>query len=63
MGILNRRNAVTGWATWKVVSRLVKRKAPPPPPKKRPVKSAIAAVTAALLGTAAFIRLRKRKQD
>ena len=68
MGILNRRNAVTGWAVWKVVQRLVRRKLErfrpaPPPPKKRPIKSAVAVGGAAAVGAATLIRRRKRNQD
>jgi hypothetical protein len=68
VGIINRRNAVTGWAVWKFAPRLVKwkvRKQPPPTPpaKKRPRKGVLALASAAALGLAGFLRLRKRSQD
>ncbi len=63
MGILNRRNAVMGWAVWKVGKRLAKRKAKSAVPTidtetKRPNKSAIAAALAAIGG---FLMLKRKK--
>ena len=46
MSIVNRRNAVLGWATWKVHKRRVKKKARQAVPaveERRPNKPAIAA--------------------
>jgi hypothetical protein len=67
VSILNRRNALTGWAVWKVVPRLVKRKlrrkAPEPPPKRVPRKSALAALGAAAAGAVTFLRLRRRGKE
>jgi hypothetical protein len=69
MSILNRRNAITGWAVWKLVQRLVKRKArnllpsSSPPARKPPVKGVVALLTTAALGVAGFLRLRRRSRD
>lgn len=61
MGILNRRNAVMGWATWQVGKRLAKRKAKSAVPTidtdtRRPNKPAIVAALAALGGALLFWR-------
>jgi hypothetical protein len=55
MGIVNRRNAVLGWAVWNVGKRVAKRKAKDAVPSvdaetKRPNKPAILAALAALGG-------------
>ena len=67
MGILNRRNAVMGWAVWQVGKRVLRRKARAAVPSvdretKRPNKSAIAAAVAAVVGVLFFWR-RSRKDD
>ena len=66
MGILNRRNAVVGWAVWKVAKRLGKRKvrsAAPSVEGGKPNKSLIAVAAAAAAGAAAFLRGRRGKDD
>jgi hypothetical protein len=63
VGILNRRNAVMGWAVWKLGKRMAKRKAKDAVPKvdtdtKRPNKSAVALLIASAVGVATFWRKR-----
>lgn len=65
MGIMNRRNAVLGWAVWRIGKRVAKRKAKDAVPSidtesKRPNKSAIAAALAAVGGLLLF---RRKKGD
>ena len=65
MGIVNRRNAVLGWAAWQVGKRVAKRKARSAVPSvdpetKRPNKSAIAA---AVLGVGALLMFWRKKTD
>ena len=61
MGIVNRRNAVLGWAVWNVGKRVAKRKAKSAVPSvdtetKRPNKPAIVAALAAVGGVLMFWR-------
>jgi hypothetical protein len=61
MGIVNRRNAVMGWAVWQVGKRVAQQKAKAAVPKvdrekKRPNKTAIAAGVAAVAGLVLFWR-------
>jgi hypothetical protein len=61
MGIVNRRNAVMGWAVWQVGKRFGKRKAKTAVPTidsetKRPNKPAVVAALAALGGLLLFWR-------
>jgi hypothetical protein len=67
MSIVNKRNAVLGWATWKVGKRIAKRKAKTAVPTVeggRPNKPAIAADgAAALAGSLLFWRKARRRQD
>jgi hypothetical protein len=61
MTILNRRNAVTGWLTWLVAKRVLKKKAREAVPgtvegSRRPNKGAIATGIAALGGVLWFWR-------
>jgi hypothetical protein len=61
MGIVNRRNAVMGWAVWKVAKRVGKRKAKDAVPgtvegTRRPNKSALALIAATAVGAATFWR-------
>jgi hypothetical protein len=63
VGVLNRRNAVVGWAAWKVGKRVLKRKAADAVPKvdtetKKPNKSAVALLIASAVGVATFWRKR-----
>jgi len=66
MGIVNRRNAVLGWAAWQVGKRVARRKAKSAVPSvdpetKRPNKPAIIATLAALGAVAMF--WRKKNAD
>ena len=60
MGIVNRRNAVMGWAVWKVAKRVGKRKARDVVPGTGDYaglnKSAIASILAAIGGAVFFWR-------
>jgi hypothetical protein len=63
VGIVNRRNAVLGWAAWLVGKRVLKRKAKAvvpavDPETKRPNRSALALVFATAVGVATFWRRR-----
>jgi hypothetical protein len=52
MGIVNRRNAVIGWAVIKLGKRFAKKKAEdsvPPSPKTGAIAAAVAAATGALV--------------
>jgi len=65
MGIVNRRNAVLGWAAWQVAKRVARRKAKAAVPSvdretRRPNKSLIAA---ALVGFGAVLMFWRRKGD
>ena len=62
MGIVNRRNAVLGWAVWKIGKRTAKRKAKGAAPSiegGRPNKSLIAAGAAGAVGALTFWRKKK----
>jgi MYXO-CTERM domain-containing protein len=66
MGIVNRRNAVLGWAAWQFGKRFLKRKAKEAVPGttaggKRPNISAMVLAGGAALAALAF--WRKRRQD
>jgi hypothetical protein len=66
VGIVNRRNAVMGWAVWKVAKRVGKRKArgvAPTVESGRPNKSLVAVVVAAAAGAFAFLRGRRSEDD
>jgi hypothetical protein len=68
VGIVNRRNAVMGWAAWNVGKRVLKRKAKDAVPAidtetKRPNKSAIALLIASAVGVATFWRKRSGDDD
>jgi hypothetical protein len=62
MGIVNRRNAVIGWAVVKLSKRAAKKKAkevvPTEPPSGK-VSAGVAAGVAALFGMLAFWKRRK----
>jgi hypothetical protein len=64
VGIVNRRNAVLGWGVWKVVKRMLRRKAKGAAPSVeggRPNKSLLAVSVASLAGVLTF--WRKRRSD
>jgi hypothetical protein len=64
MGIVNKRNAVLGWLTWRVGKRVARRKARHAVPSVeggRPNKPAIAAGFAALFGGLLFWRKARRR--
>jgi len=66
MGIFNRRNALTGWLTWVIAKRVLRKKAKDAVPgtvegSKRPNKGAIAAGVAAVVGVLWF--WRKQSSD
>ena len=66
MSIFNKRNAVTGWLTWLVAKRVLKKKAKEAVPgtvegTRRPNKGAIATMLAALGGALWF--WRKKSSD
>jgi hypothetical protein len=68
MGLVNRRNAVLGWAVWQVGKRAAKRKGKAAVPRRdddsmRPNKSAIAATLAAIGGALWFWRRRSSDSD
>ena len=64
MSIINKRNALIGWATWKVGKRVARRKARQTVPaveEGRPNKPAlVAGAAAALAGSLIFWKARKR---
>jgi hypothetical protein len=62
VSIVNRRNAVMGWAVWKVAKRVGKKKARDAMPtveEGKPNKSLVAVVLAAAAGGLAFMRGRR----
>lgn len=62
MSVINRRNAVMGWAVWNVMKRVSKRKArnaTPTVESGRPNKSLIAVVLAAAGGAVALLLGRR----
>jgi hypothetical protein len=63
--IVNRRNAILGWTTWKVGKRVARRKAKGATPSVeggRPNASAVAAGAATLAGAAGAVTVwRKRR--
>jgi hypothetical protein len=63
VGIVNRRNAVLGWAAWQIGKRFARRKAKAAVPaidleSKRPNKAAMVAALAAIGGAVLFWRKR-----
>jgi hypothetical protein len=68
MGIVNRRNAVMGWAVWQVGKRVAQQKAKAAVPKvdaekKRPNKTAVAAGIAAVAGVLLLWRKKTGEQS
>jgi len=64
MGIVNKRNAVLGWLTWRLGKRVAKKKAKAAVPAVeggKPNKPAIAAGVAALLGGLMFWRKARKR--
>jgi hypothetical protein len=66
VGIVNRRNAVVGWAVWTLARRMLKReekgkavgKKPAAAKKKRRMRTAIAFLAALAVGAATYLRAR-----
>lgn len=66
MGIVNRRNAVLGWAVWQVGKRTAKKKAKRAVPSVeggRPNKPLIAVSVAGLAGTVGALAFWRRHGD
>jgi hypothetical protein len=66
MSVINRRNAVMGWAVWNVMKRVGKRKARNATPSVeggKPNKSLIAVVLAATAGVFALVLGRRAATD
>jgi Putative zinc-finger len=68
VGIVNRRNAMLGWAAWQIGKRVAKRKAKSAvpsidPDSKRPNKPALAAAVAALVGGLVFWKRQRGGGD
>jgi hypothetical protein len=70
MGIVNRRNAMVGWAVWKLGKRLVRRKAKaavssaaPGTTRGKPALLGALAAVAALGGALVFWRRRSSDDD
>ncbi len=68
MSVVNRRNAAFGWAAWKIVKRVARKKASDAVPSidtesKKPNTSAIALLIAGAVGVALFWRSRTGDDD
>jgi len=66
MSVINRRNAVMGWAVWSIVKRVCRRKARNAAPTVeggKPNKSLIAVMLAATAGAFALILGRRSTSD
>jgi hypothetical protein len=66
VGVINKRNAVVGWAVWNVAKRVGKKKARDVTPSVedgKPNKSLIAVAIAAAAGAFAFVRGRRSATD
>jgi hypothetical protein len=66
VSVINRRNAVMGWAVWKVAKRVGKKKArgaAPSVERGKPNKSLVAVVVAAAAGAFAVLRGRRSATD
>ena len=66
MGIVNRRNAVLGWAVWKVGKRTAKRKAKGAAPGiegGRPNKSLLAISAGGLAGAVGALAFWRKKKS
>ena len=66
MSVINRRNAVMGWAIWKLAKQIGKKQARSATPSVeggKPNKSLIAVALAATAGAFAFLRGRRSTSD
>jgi hypothetical protein len=66
VSIVNRRNAVMGWAVWKVAKRVGRKKAREAKPTiedGKPNKSLVAVVVAAAAGALAVVRGRRSEDS
>jgi hypothetical protein len=66
MGVLNKRNAVLGWATWQLGKQAMKQKAKSATRmngRRRPSKATLAALLAATGGAIVFWRKRREEED
>jgi hypothetical protein len=66
MGVVNRRNAILGWAVWTASKRMAKQKAKSAVREdgaRLPNKSAMAAAVAAVSGAVWFWRRRAASDD
>jgi hypothetical protein len=66
MSVINKRNAVMGWAVWKVAKAVGKKKARDATPSVeggKPNKSLIAVALAAVAGAFAVLRGRRSASD
>jgi hypothetical protein len=65
MGLVNRRNALLGWAVWTATKRAAKQKAKSAGSNdsRMPNKSAVAAAIAAVGGAVWFLRRRAGSDD
>jgi hypothetical protein len=66
VSVINRRNAVMGWAVWKVAKRAGKKKARDVTPSVeggKPNKSLLAVAVAAVAGAFAVLRGRRSPSD
>lgn len=66
MSVINRRNAVLGWAVWSVAKRAGKKKARAAAPAVedgRPNRSLVAVAVAAAAGAAGFVLSRRSSED
>jgi hypothetical protein len=66
VSVINRRNAVMGWAVWKVAKRMGRKKArnvTPAVEDGKPNPSLIAVVLAAVAGAFAVVRGRRAASD
>jgi len=66
VSVINRRNAIMGWAVWNLAKQVGKRKARTATPGvegRKPNKSLIAVALAATAGAVAFVRGRRSETD
>ena len=65
MAVLNKRNALLGWATWQIGKQAMKQKAKSAArvePRRRPGKGTVAALLAAAGGAVVFWRRRREAE-